>query len=201
MRPLLFATILCALILAACSTPQPTATPVPPTSVPVTAGNPTLAPASNALATLAATAGINLAQPGTLIIPTQGASPNAPTDAPIVFNNLTFSQSGGIADMSLTIQVSSNGTLIRNNQTGSVSQDDIQKLNNLLNNVHFFTLQGIFTGPSGAADAYQYSLTVNAAQGTRTISSQDGMTPPQLNQIYDAIRSLQLNGATVVPQS
>ncbi|MCC6802987.1 MAG: hypothetical protein IT319_08885, partial [Anaerolineae bacterium] len=44
--------------------------------------------------------------------------------------------------------------------------------------------------PGSPADAYRYSLTVNSPNGSRTIDSVDGMTPPELYQVYDAIRSL-----------
>jgi hypothetical protein len=189
MRPLLFAVILCVLILTACSgAGAPTATSVPPTAVPPT--NPSIPEVNNSLATLAATAGVNLSQPGTLVIPINALSPNAPTDAPIAFNDLTFTQTGGITGLNLVIQIKGDGTFIRDGKTARVTQDDLRKIETLLDGIHFFSLQGIFNGPSAPVDAYQYSLTVNAAQGSRTISSQDGLTPPELNQIYDAIRNL-----------
>jgi hypothetical protein len=169
--------------LAACgSPPTPTATPVPPTAAPT---NPVSS--DNALATLAATVGAP--QVGTMVVPEQ-ETPNAPTPMPISIDSLYYTQTGGIAGMSLTIQLRSDGTLIRDGKTSTVSPEAVQEISALLDSIHFFDIQGIFTGPSGATDTYRYSLTVNAPNGSLTITSEDGMTPPELYQVYDAIRAL-----------
>ncbi len=183
MRPILFAAIVCVLVLAACGgTPQPTATPVPPTAVP-----PTVAPANVSVATMAATLG--LPQPGTAIIPDQ-PTPNAPTPEPISFTDITFTQTGGIANLALKIDLHGDGTLIRDGKTSAVTPSDIKAINTLLDQIQFFALQGIFVGPGATSDTYTYSVTVTTADRSRTIQSQDGLTPPQLNQLYDAIRKL-----------
>ncbi|MFN8449781.1 MAG: protealysin inhibitor emfourin [Anaerolineae bacterium] len=184
MRSVLFAAALCVLVLAACSRPpEPTATPVPPTTAPTTD-----IIVNNDLSTLAATVGAPA--PGTLVISDAQETPNAPTEAPIALDSLFFTQTGGIAGISLTIQLSGDGTLIRDGETSTVSADEVARVTALLDAVHFFSLQGIFSGPGSAADAYRYSLTVNGANGSRTITSDDGMTPPELYQVYDAVRNL-----------
>jgi len=184
MRSVLFAAALCALVLAACSgAPQPTATPVPPTVEPT---NPITD--DSALATLAATIGAPAA--GTMFVPDDQETPNAPTAAPTVIDSLFFTQSGGIVGLTQTIQLKADGTLIRDGETSTVSTADVQRIAALLDEIHFFELEGIFTGPGSAADAYRYSLSVNGANGSRMITSEDGMTPPELYEVFDAIRSL-----------
>ncbi len=186
MRSVLFAAAICALILAACSgTPQPTATPIPPTDEPTT--NP-VAVGDTVLATMAATVGAPSA--GTLVVPDEQRTPNAPTPVPVVIDDLYFAQAGGIAGITQTIQLFGDGKLIRDGETSTVSADDVQQIASLLDQIHFYELQGTFTGPGSPADAYRYSLTVNSPNGSRTIASVDGMTPPELYLVYDAIRSL-----------
>ncbi len=182
MRPIVFAAIVGMLVLAACGGAPPTATPAPPTAVP-----PTAAPANISVATMAATMGLPL--PGTAIIPNQPAS-SASTPELTSFTDITFSQTGGIANLSLTIDLHGDGTLIRDGKTSTVTPTDIKAINTLLDQIHFFDLQGIFMGPGATSDSYTYSVTVTTADRSRTIQSQDGLTPPQLNQLYDAIRSL-----------
>jgi hypothetical protein len=187
MRSISFAALVLALVLAGCgSQQQPTATAIPPTAVPPT--NPVVGQGDNALATLAAT--IGAPQPGTLVIPQETQGANISTPAPIAINNVIFTQTGGIAHISLSIELDADGTLIRDGKTTKVSQDDVQKIETMLDGIHFFNLQGIFVSPAGTGDAYLYSLSVSAKTGSRTVTSQDGMTPPELGQIYDALRAL-----------
>lgn len=176
-----------ALVLAACSgAPAPTATPVPPTATQAAPEVGEIVPES-ALSTLAATVGAP--PPGTLAI-AQQETPNAPTPMPIRIDSLYFTQTGGIAGTTLTIELRSDGTLIRDGATSTVTPEQIQQIATLLDGIQFFSIQGIFAGPSGAADTYRYSLTVDAPNGSKSITSEDGMTPPELYQVYDAIRAL-----------
>lgn len=186
MRFLVLAAIL---FLAACGgaapTPTPTATAVPateaPTGAPVSLGE-------NTLATLGAT--LDVPPPGTLVVPRYIETPNAPTAEPITLDLLGFSQTGGLDGQTLTILLKGDGTLTRNGETSQVSQDAVRNLAAMLDSIHFFDLNGIFTGANVAPDTYRYTVAVESAGRRRTISSQDGLTPPELLQLYDAIRSL-----------
>src|SRR5579871_475636 len=137
MRPVLVAAILAMLVLAACSssTPTPTATSVPPTQAPAT--NNAVVP-NNPIGTMAATLGIP--QAGTAVIPNDNLTPNAPTPAPITFTDLNFSQTGGIASISISIDLKGDGTLTRDGKTSKVTQDDIDNIDKLLDTAHFFDL-------------------------------------------------------------
>lgn len=189
MRLTLIAAILCAFVLAGCGggAPAPTETPVPPTETP------TVLPVEqgeNQLATLAATSGVNVPQPGTLVVPT--LPPGATPAAPIQIIDLSFTRSGGLAGAApLNIYLLGDGTLTRNAEAAaSVSAEQISSIAALLDGIHFYDLEGIFTAPGGSTDTYKYTLTVNSADRSRTVVSQDGMTPPELVEIYNAIISL-----------
>lgn len=183
MRAILFAAIL---FLAACGSATPTATVVPPTAAPPT--DAPVATGENVLGELAAT--YPVADPGTLVVPSNLETLRAPTAAPIVIDQLGFTQSGGIAGATLTIVLNGDGTLIRDGKTSSVSRDAVQHVADLLDSAHFFDMNGVFTGTNASADTYRYTLIVVSAGRRRTITSQDGLTPPELYQVYDAIRAL-----------
>jgi hypothetical protein len=192
MRLVLIAAILCALILAGCgggSPPAaPTATPLPPTDVPTDV--PPVEVGDNQLATMAATSGVTVPLPGTLTVPTQ--SPDATAAPPIVINSLSFTRSGGLAGAPpLTILLQGDGTLTRNDETvGQVSAEQMSNIAALLDQIRFYDLEGIFTAPGSSADIYKYTLTVSTPNGSRTLVSQDGMTPAELFEVYNAIIAL-----------
>jgi len=183
MRSVLFVAILCALVLAGCGggTQAPTSTAVPPTE---SSGLPT----QSGFDALAAT--LNVPPPGTLVVLDQNETPNAPTRTPITINVLQFTQRGGIAGINLTILLRGDGTLVRDGQASTVSQEALQGIAALLDKIDFYNLQGTFSGLGGASDIYHYTLMVDSEIGSRTIQSDDGLTPPELNEIYDAIRAL-----------
>jgi hypothetical protein len=189
MRLNLIAAILCTLVLAGCggAAPAPTETPAPPTITPtvqpVEVGN-------NQLATLAATAGVSVPIPGTMVLPTQ--PPDATAAPSIVIIDLSFTRSGGLAGAApLNIYLKGDGTLTRNSEpVASATAEQIANIAALLDGIHFYDLEGIFTAPGGSADTYKYTLTVNTENGSRTIVSQDGMTPTELFEVYNAILAL-----------
>ncbi len=187
MRIVFLAAVIAALLMAACTNaPSPTATLVPPTAEPPT-NAPPVGQGENPLPDLPTD--IFVPVPGTLIIPDQ-LTPNAPTAEPITIDRLSYTQTGGITGATTTIILTGDGALTRNGQSSTVTQDDLHKIAALLDGIHFFDLQGIFTGPSSAADTYRYTLTVDSGSRSRTVTSQDGMTPPELHQVYNAIINL-----------
>lgn len=197
MRPRLFLAIigvfLLASFLASCGgspTDTPTATPVPPTEPAATAESTDTVALPNAddLSDFAGTVSVPI--PGTLSVANTGETPNAPTRAPISLDLLVFSQTGGLANVNEVIELHGDGTLIHNGASSTVGQDKIQAITDMLNQIHFYDINGTFIDASGAADAYHYSLTVQSDQGSRTIFSQDGLTPQELSDVYDAIRAL-----------
>jgi hypothetical protein len=64
-----------------------------------------------------------------------------------------------------------------------VSEELLTQANDRLNQIDFYRLQGVFTGPA-LPDGYFYSLTVESAIGSRTLSAQDGYTPPELMELF-----------------
>ena len=169
----LAAILLFSLLFAACTpaSPTPTATPPPET---------TFEPGTNPADVISLT--IAVPPPGTLVV----GSSNVPEGGrpPIEFTIVYFSRTGGIAGQQLLIELRRDGTVIRDGETSTVPETIIADINNRLNLIDFYGIQGIFTGPL-APDAFLYSLTVDSNVGSRTINAQDGLTPPELADLFN----------------
>lgn len=174
----LAACVVLILLLAACGAATPTPTPTATSSAPDLSG-------TDEVSVISMT--IEVPIPGTLV---PGLS-NMPRGGrpPIDFDAVYFSRSGGIAGQTLTVELHADGTLIRNEETSSVPEETLTEVNDRLNRIDFYGLQGIFTG-FASPDTYSYNLTVESSIGSRTISAQDGYTPPELLELFDFFSGL-----------
>lgn len=173
------------ILLAACGgSPAPTSTPEsqPTPETATTAEVSEVNPFGNLPATPAAL-------PGTLV-PASGATIESPNAEPFRFDNLVFTQTGGLSGVDVRVELRSDGTLIRNGETTTVSAEEVQRITDMLAAINFYRFEGIFVGSGAAPDAYRYTLTVNGPLGSRTVTAEDGLTPMELLFIFDSIRSL-----------
>jgi hypothetical protein len=168
----LAAILLFSLLFAACTPAAPTPTATPPPQM-------TLEPGVNPAEVISLT--IAVPPPGTLIV----GSSNVPEGGrpTTEFSIVYFSRTGGIAGQELMIEVRRDGTLIRDGETSTLPETTIADIDNRLNLIDFYGIQGIFTGPL-PPDAFLYSLTVDSNVGSRTINAQDGLTPPELADLF-----------------
>jgi hypothetical protein len=129
--------------------------------------------------------------PGTL-----DASTNPDPEAGLVFDDIQLERTGGIAGQTLTIEVRGDGTFTRDGAAGTISPDQVTMIDNLLDQMNFFGLQGVFTAPGTSADVYTYTVTVNRAGSARMIRAQDGLIPPEMIELLSMLSSL---GAPTAP--
>jgi hypothetical protein len=108
----------------------------------------------------------------------------------LVFDSILYEQTGGIAGKPLTIEVKSDGTVTRNGVASTISPDQVTFLDNLIDQLNFFHLKGVFTAPGTSPDAYRYNLTVNRSGDSRTLIMSEGFLPPELQQFVSLISSL-----------
>jgi hypothetical protein len=174
----LAAILLLVLLFAACNPATPTPTITPPPEVTLEAG-------TNPAGVISLTIAVPI--PGTLVV----GSSNVPEGGrpPIEFTTVYFSRTGGIAGQQLLIELRRDGTLIRDGETSTVPESVIADVDNRLNLIDFYGIQGIFTGPL-APDAFLYSLTVDSNVGSRSINAQDGLTPPELGELFSFFAGL-----------
>jgi hypothetical protein len=191
-----------ALLLAACQgAPAPTATQA---SLPTAASLPTNAPLETATGipptatlpqastpepraynTQEAAANNEIPLPGTLV-----KSATEDPNANIPFDSVELTRSGGISGKKLTIQIASDGTLDRDGQKIKLTSEQIKRINDQINQLNFFGLQGVFTAPGTQPDVYHYSITVGRGGEVRAIDAEDGFIPKDLQALIDLLLQL-----------
>ncbi len=178
MRYRLWLIAICLLALAACTgTTAPTATPEP-TVVPDTA-------TPDPVQQVTPLAVDNLPAVGEMI-----TSATEDPEAGLVFDNIMFTQTGGASNIELTIELRSDGTLIRNGETSTVSQEEVLAIDAMLDELNFFGIQGVFAAAAPNPDVYSYSITVERAGSSLMINAQDTYTPVELKELFAAIVNL-----------
>ncbi len=88
------------------------------------------------------------------------------------------------------MEVHSDGTVIRNGVTSTISPDQVVFIDNLLDQINYFGIQGIFVMPGAGADLMKYRVTVDRAGASVTVDAQDGLIPPELTQLFSILRDL-----------
>jgi hypothetical protein len=126
-----------------------------------------------------------LSAPGTLVA---AATPDP--DIGLIFDLIQFEQTGGITGETITIELRGDGTLVRNGVASTISQDQVVFIDNMLDQMNFFGITGVFTAPGRGADLLYYILTVERAGTSVTLRAQDGLIPPELGQLLTLIGSL-----------
>lgn len=167
------------LLLAACQEQQPI--PTLDTSLATVAAQAASAPTSTPAVREFVTGQPEII-PGTLIPPA-----TADTLAGTPFDRILFKRTGGITGQSLTVEILADGTYTRNDASGQLSPEQVQQLTNILDQLDFFGIQGVFTAPGTGADVYQYSVTVDRGGASRMIDAQDGLTPSELMALFTVL--------------
>lgn len=179
MRPILLLLLAGLLIMAACAPeeasptaalPEATLEPTAPIGVVVTR-----APVDEAGGDFA----LPEAGVGTLV-----ASETEDPNAGLIFDRVRLTRSGGPrSEEGVVLEIFQNGSYTRNGASGSISQQEVARLDALLDEINFFGLQGNMLGPSGEDPAYRFTLTVVRGADERTIQSQDGWMPQAYIQL------------------
>lgn len=186
--------LICALALAACGGGE---TPAPPTADP-NAVNPdatpvpersTLPPPITLSPREYSTDEVSdpLPIPGTLVA---AATPDP--DAGLVFDRILFERTGGVAGIPLTIEIRSNGSVTRDGQPRTIGADLVRLIDDQLDLMNFFGIQGVFSAPGTSADIYTYNITVERSGASLTIKAQDGFIPPEIQRLIALLQDIGL---------
>jgi len=195
MRYALFLMVLSAFFLGGCNgeaaTVAPETTPEQAAATPEGGETGTTAPQGTTpegeqTPDVLAEAGVTIAPAGTIIAPAT-EDPNEGQG----FTSILYIQTGGLSNMSLTVEVYPDGRVVRNGATSNIPPEQVQQISAALDQLNFFGLQGSFTAAGGKPEEYRYSLTVERADGSsRTINAQDNYTPPELLSMFAMINTL-----------
>jgi hypothetical protein len=124
--------------------------------------------------------------PGTIVMAATTPDP----DVGLIFDLIQYRQTGGITGQTLEIEVRSDGTLTRNGVPSTISPDQVTLIDNMIDQMNFFSINGVFTAPGSGADVIRYSVTVERAGTSVGIDAQDGLVPPELAQLFSILSSL-----------
>lgn len=192
MRRYLILSVVFALLLAACGGNAPTQSP-PATADPANSSNPTAVVAQATLPPPAPTTGPREYATGEPPLPIAGTLVAPATEDPeagLVFDMVYFNRTGGAAGQAFSLQILSNGSGIFNDAAITISAEQVTQLDNLIDQIGFFGLQGLFTAPGTSAEVYKYDITVDRAGSSRTIKAQEGLIPNELAQLIDMLSQL-----------
>jgi len=131
-----------------------------------------------------------LPPPGTLVtVPaTEEVEPGA---ASVPFASITYEESGGPANTSLRIEIFADGTATRNGDAINVSPAVIADIEQRLDELQFFNIQGQFTVPGAGSDVYEYVVRVELQDGSaKRLQAQDRSSPPELLRLFSALRQI-----------
>lgn len=133
--------------------------------------------------------------PADVVIPLPGeivlaAVTEAPEEAAAPFDYILYTQDGGPANVSITIEVYSDGRVVRNGESRTVSPQSIAALDQKIKDINFFNIQGIFTTAGASQDIYRYTITVEGGLGSKMIRAQDGYTPQPLLELFSQVITL-----------
>ncbi len=125
--------------------------------------------------------------PGTLVV----SMTEDPEYQGEIFDLIAFRQTGGPNEMDYSFEITGDGRIMTNNDTeGQLSEFDVNQLNDAINEINFFGLQGNMLGPAPSSQVYQYRLTIIQADRERSITSQDNFMPNEYKQFMGFIRNV-----------
>lgn len=179
--------------------PQPPATPIPPSSTPLPT-QPVATPVPPSNTPLPTQPAATSVQPSSTPLPTQPVATPVPVETPVDLPDdalAIYVKSGGIAGMYEKLTVYQSGNLEvteRNGNTRSAQVDHAQltPLRNMLAQPDFAQLEPLYQ--ASGADLFVYTLTARDQNGqTRTVTTMDAAkTPPFLGQLITILEQLRM---------
>jgi hypothetical protein len=129
---------------------------------------------------------------GALPVPLPGTLVASETEDPnvgLTFDYIFFQQTGGSENTTTVVEIYSDGRVVRDGETFTVSQNVITQLDQMIDSLNFFGLQGTMLGPPGPETSYRYRVGVTRGAETRAINAQDGFIPDEFAAFLGSIRN------------
>lgn len=186
--------LICLIVLAACGGggEQPTTAPQVDSGGATPAASSTTDPNAQPAITITpalqrefATGEPPLPIPGTLV--------NVVTEDPeaaLLFDVVLFSRTGGAEGVPLTVEILQNGTVTRDGVATNITADQVKLIDDQIDLINFFGIEGVFEAPGRSAQVYHYELTVDRNGSSKTIKADDGLIPPQLSQLFSLLMAV-----------
>ncbi len=123
--------------------------------------------------------------PGTLVV-----SETEDPLAPLLFDYLRFEQRGGPQNLEIILEIYQDGRVVLNGADGFIASAEVEAIDQLLDDLNFFGLQGNYSGPPRSEDEYRYSLFVDVSGRERMIGFREGYIPRQVQRVLSRIRTI-----------
>ncbi len=119
------------------------------------------------------------------------ASETEDPNAALVFDQLIFVRYGGPEGTEpINLILQQDGSYTLNDQPGATTPDRVIQLDDLLDEINFFGMQGTLLGPNTDTEDYRYRITVIRADDERTLQAQDGFYPQELGRIFGQLLAI-----------
>lgn len=122
--------------------------------------------------------------PGTLEAPQQDE------EIGLVFDKVLFERTGGLAGTPLTIEILQNGNVTRDGVASTIGAGQITQIDNLIDQMNFFYIEGVFTSAGSNADIYHYRITVDRNGASRTVDAEDNLLPQPLRELISTLMDI-----------
>lgn len=187
------------LMLAACTNQAPTATAT--LALPGNTNTPP-APATLVIVTRSAAQeardSIVMPLPGTLVV-SETEDPRA--DVPFTTISIVRLHQG-VADQ---LVIRGDGTFNYNTATGVLTPEQVAAINQGIKDINFFGVEATFMSMVPQPDAFEYAITIERADDTRTIVAQDKFMPAPfaafLNDLWNTRDNLSVIPTSLPPQT
>ncbi len=199
MRYALILMLLSSLFLAACGGGGDDATPVPDAATTAPQPNIEVSPevsdaTQQVLTEVTEVPTAFLPAPGVLAAAPVTEEPTPEDGSPIQptsgFDTVVLAQTGGPNNITLVIEVYSDGRVVTNGSESTASADKIAALGQVIDEINFFNVQGTFLGAPGREDIYRYQIAVTRGDLARSIQAQEGFLPPEIVNLIAVISDL-----------
>ncbi|MCB9452591.1 MAG: hypothetical protein H6672_14230 [Anaerolineaceae bacterium] len=129
--------------------------------------------------------GVTVPAPGTVV-----AVETEDPDSGLPFSKIIYYQSGG-AGSPVSIEVHSDGTVIRDGVSMTISPDQVSMLQSLINQANFFGISGVFTSPGSSPQVMRWRVSVERSDGSSAaISMEEGLVPAALAPLVGALGAI-----------
>ncbi len=126
-----------------------------------------------------------IAPVGTLI-----ASQTEDVQAGTGFDYIYMTQTGGVNNESIVIEIYSDGRAKLNDREGIITRENIVELVRNIDSLNFFGLQGTFMGPAPRPNEYVYQIYIKRGGLERLINAQDGYMPIEFSSFLGYVRAV-----------
>ena len=96
---------------------------------------------------------------------------------------ISIERSGGFTGMRMSFTLSED----------MLSQDEMQKIQDIINQANFFEITPKTLAPPGAADYFQYKITIEADEKSHTIETNDISMPESLAPLIEFLEEKKRN--------